>query len=85
MKSRSAAKEIAVDAAIAVLVVLGVANVLVVVSGGHPLDIAWRILAGTWGTPYGIAQVLFKATPLLLSVRWPTSSPWSRPRDHMAI
>lgn len=67
MKPRSAAKEIAVDAAIAVLVVLGVANVLVVVSGGHPLDIAWRILAGTWGTPYGIAQVLFKATPLLLS------------------
>ncbi len=26
-----------------------------------------RALAGTWGTPYGVGQVLFKATPLVFT------------------
>jgi general nucleoside transport system permease protein len=36
-------------------------------SGDAPAAALVRGLAGTWGTAYGIGQVLFKATPLLFS------------------
>ncbi len=32
-----------------------------------PLATLGRAFAGTWGTPYGIGQVLFKATPLIFT------------------
>lgn len=32
-----------------------------------PLATLGRAFAGTWGTPYGIGQVLFKATPLVFT------------------
>lgn len=35
--------------------------------GQSPLEVALQLVAGTWGMPYGIGQVLYKATPLLLS------------------
>ncbi len=39
--------------------------VLVWLYGESPLLVARLLLEGTWGTPYGAGQVLFKATPLL--------------------
>jgi general nucleoside transport system permease protein len=35
--------------------------------GESPREIARQVLAGTWGMPYGIGQVLYKATTLLLT------------------
>ena len=35
--------------------------------GDSPRAIAGQLFAGTWGMPYGIGQVLYKATPLLLT------------------
>lgn len=35
--------------------------------GEAPLATLGRAFAGTWGTPYGIGQVLFKATPLVFA------------------
>lgn len=35
--------------------------------GEAPISTLFRAAAGSWGTPYGIGQVLFKATPLLFA------------------
>jgi ABC-type uncharacterized transport system permease subunit len=35
--------------------------------GDSPRAIAGQVFAGTWGMPYGIGQVLYKATTLLLT------------------
>jgi general nucleoside transport system permease protein len=35
--------------------------------GGAPLSTLLTAIGGSWGTPYGIGQVLYKATPLLLA------------------
>lgn len=35
--------------------------------GGAPLSTLLVAIGGSWGTPYGIGQVLYKATPLLLA------------------
>jgi ABC-type uncharacterized transport system permease subunit len=35
--------------------------------GQSPRALLGMLLAGTWGTPYGAAQVLYKATPLLFT------------------
>jgi simple sugar transport system permease protein len=40
---------------------------LVWIYGEAPRVVAAELFAGTWGTPYGIGQVLFKATPLLFT------------------
>jgi simple sugar transport system permease protein len=42
-------------------------NVVAFLFGEAPLATLARALEGTWGTPYGIGQVLFKATPLILT------------------
>ncbi len=42
-------------------------NLLSAAFGAAPLDTLRGAFAGTWGTGYGIGQVLFKATPLLLT------------------
>lgn len=41
--------------------------VLVAAYGESPREIVVALLGGTWGVPYGVGQVLYKATPLLLS------------------
>ena len=41
--------------------------VLVRASGASPWFVSGLLLDGTWGTGYGIGQVLFKATPLLFA------------------
>lgn len=40
---------------------------LVWVYGESPAVVVSALLHGTWGVPYGIGQVLYKATPLLLT------------------
>jgi simple sugar transport system permease protein len=41
--------------------------VLVWVYGESPREVIGQLLAGTWGMAYGVGQVLYKATPLLLT------------------
>jgi simple sugar transport system permease protein len=41
--------------------------VLVWLYGESPREIAAALLMGTWGVPYGVGQVLYKATALLLT------------------
>jgi ABC-type uncharacterized transport system permease subunit len=41
--------------------------VIVWACGESPREIAGQVLAGTWGMPYGIGQVLYKASMLLLT------------------
>jgi len=41
--------------------------VLVWIYGESPREVAGQLLAGTWGMAYGVGQVLYKATPLLLT------------------
>lgn len=52
---------VSIAAAILVLNLLGWAF------GGAPWSVLAAAIGGCWGTPYGIGQVLFKATPLLFA------------------
>jgi simple sugar transport system permease protein len=40
---------------------------LVWLYGASPREVVGQLVAGTWGMPYGVGQVLYKATPLLLT------------------
>ncbi|HRI52270.1 MAG TPA: ABC transporter permease, partial [Pseudomonadota bacterium] len=51
----------------AALVAMAVASVLTRLYGQSPLDVYRLLLAGTWGSSYGLGQVLFKTTPLLFT------------------
>ena len=42
-------------------------NLLAFAFAESPAATLSRAIAGTWGTPYGIGQVLFKATPLIFT------------------
>jgi simple sugar transport system permease protein len=42
-------------------------NLISFAFGQAPLEMLARAFVGTWGTPYGIGQVLFKSTPLLFT------------------
>jgi len=53
----------ALGLALAVLV----GNLLILAVGESPLHVWSILLAGTWGNPYGIGQVIFKTTPLALA------------------
>ncbi len=52
---------------------LSLAGIIIVLNlisfgfGQAPLSTLSRVFEGTWGTPYGIGQVLFKATPLMFT------------------
>ena len=47
------------------LLAMAVASILTRLYGQSPLEVYRLLLAGTWGSTYGIGQVLFKTTPLL--------------------
>lgn len=57
----------AVHAVAVALALLLVFDLLVLLSGDAPTAALVRAFQGTWGTSYGIGQVLFKATPLLFA------------------
>ena len=40
---------------------------LVWLYGDSPRGVVADLVGGTWGMPYGVGQVLYKATPLLLT------------------
>lgn len=42
-------------------------NLIAFAFGQAPSSALYLAFEGTWGTPYGVGQVLFKATPLLLT------------------
>jgi general nucleoside transport system permease protein len=46
------------------LIALLVGDVLILAVGQSPFDVYRLLLEGTWGNPYGFAQVLYKATTL---------------------
>lgn len=54
-------------AALALAFAVAVGELLVLVAGAAPREVAHALFAGTWGNPYGLGQVLFKATPLVLT------------------
>ncbi len=51
----------------ALLVAMLAGSVLIWFIGRSPLATYGLLLSGTWGSTYGIGQVLFKATPLILT------------------
>ncbi len=54
----------------ALLALFGIILLLNLISfafGQAPLTTLRLALAGTWGTPYGVGQVLFKSTPLIFT------------------
>ncbi len=55
------------SAAAGVLAAIVAFDVMVWLYGESPRAMAVELLRGTWGTPYGIGQVLFKMTPLLFA------------------
>jgi len=57
----------AVATAIALLAALLVTSVFIRLSGRDPAHIYALLVRGTWANPYGVGQVLFKATPLLFT------------------
>lgn len=51
----------------AALLAMAVASVLTRLYGQSPLAVYRLLLLGTWGSSYGLGQVLFKTTPLLFT------------------
>lgn len=52
---------------LALIVAFIAGSVLIWAIGESPLEVYQVMLARTWGTKYGIGQVFFKATPLILT------------------
>src|SRR5437879_12416526 len=57
----------ALPAACGLRAALACASALALAAGQAPLHVYGLLLDGTWRSPYGAAQVLCKATPLLLT------------------
>ncbi len=53
--------------ALALALAMLAGHLLVLLAGATPRLVFGALLEGTWGTPYGIGQVLFKATPLIFT------------------
>ncbi len=54
-------------AALALAGIVLLFNLISFAFGVAPLDTLRAAASGTWGTPYGVGQVLFKATPLVFT------------------
>lgn len=53
--------------AMALLLAMAAGHLLILAYGASPRQVFGVLLEGTWGNAYGIGQVLFKATPLILT------------------
>jgi simple sugar transport system permease protein len=60
-------KRAALTIGFAMLVAALAGGLLIWFIGKSPLEVYGLLLKSTWGTSYGIGQVLFKATPLILT------------------
>ncbi len=68
MKARAVELRTALVAPVtALLVALLAFDLLVLAYGASPLRVLRVMIEGTWGNPYGVGQVLFKATPLIFT------------------
>ena len=56
-----------VSSGMALLIAVAAGHLLILAYGASPAQVFGALIEGTWGNPYGIGQVLFKATPLLLT------------------
>jgi simple sugar transport system permease protein len=54
-------------AAVALLVAMAAGSALILAFGESPGRVYAVLLANTWGSAYGVGQVLFKATPLIFT------------------
>ncbi len=52
---------------LAVIAAFLVGGIFILIIGQNPIFIYGKLFSGTLGNPYGIAQVLFKATPLIFT------------------
>jgi ABC-type uncharacterized transport system permease subunit len=64
---RAAIERVALPVLIALLGAVVVLNLISFLFGRAPVDTLALAFHGTWGTPYGVGQVLFKATPLIFT------------------
>ncbi len=62
--NRARALEAALPPVLAILVSLVVGDLLIIAFGQSPGHVFRLLLEGTWGNPYGLGQVLYKATTL---------------------
>ena len=60
----AAIEEAFIPPIVALLVALVVGDLLILIFGQSPAAVYRLLLEGTWGNPYGIGQVLYKATTL---------------------
>jgi ABC-type uncharacterized transport system permease subunit len=61
---RAAMEEAVLPPVVALLVALVIGDLLILIFGQSPAAVYRDLLAGTWGNPYGLGQVLYKATTL---------------------
>jgi simple sugar transport system permease protein len=68
MSGRALELKVAIlGSAMALAIALAAGHLLILACGESPARVFLALLEGTWGTAYGIGQVLFKATPLILT------------------
>jgi simple sugar transport system permease protein len=61
---RAALEEAVLPPVVALLVALVIGDLLILMFGQSPGAVYRHLLEGTWGNPYGLGQVLYKATTL---------------------
>ncbi len=64
---RSPSLRNAISSLLAVIVAIAISTIIIVVVGKNPFEVYSIFLRETLGNPYGIGQVLFKATPLMFT------------------
>jgi simple sugar transport system permease protein len=64
---RSTVEEALLPPLVALLIALVVGDILILSFGEAPGQVYRLLLDGTWGNPYGLGQVLFKATTLIFT------------------
>ena len=64
VRNRSAFEEAVLPPVVALLLAAVVGDVLILIFGESPGAVYRMLIQGTWGNPYGLGQVLYKATTL---------------------
>src|SRR5688500_13462952 len=65
--TRARLEEAILPPLVALLIALVVGDILILSFGEAPGQVYRLLLDGTWGNPYGLGQVLFKATTLIFT------------------
>ncbi|MCG8422550.1 MAG: ABC transporter permease [Proteobacteria bacterium] len=67
MITRSVVRREAITIGIALAVSVVAGSLLIVLTGKSPTEVFSLLISGTWGNAYGFGQVLFRATPIILT------------------